>query len=176
MLKIAERFAKPIDVRQHREDIRADRDQWRKSKCDKKFVFYICWMKKKGKKTHAQAFRAGSAHYSIADQLKWSWGGPLFEIKALLAGFRGAGGIPTLVALSALVRAWRIRRFGIIPSVICITAVVRCLCRSATWARCTWAWCLPWIHVTWNTHDRYLHFYDSTIRLPRQNNFTNESK
>ena len=89
-----------------------------------------------------------SAHISIAYQLKWSWGGPLFEIKALL-GFRGAGGIPTLVAFSSLIRTLRITGVSVIT--ICgIASIIRSFSWTATGPRCTWTGGLSWVHVTWN--------------------------
>lgn len=90
-----------------------------------------------------------SAHFSTTAQLKWSWGGPLFEIKALLAGFRSAGGIPTLVAFSSLIRALRISRIRVI-AVRGISSVIRSLCRTAAGTRCAWASILPRVHITWN--------------------------
>lgn len=89
-----------------------------------------------------------SAHLSITGQLKWSWGLPLFEIKALL-GFRSAGGIPTLVAFSSLIRTLRITGVSVIT--ICgVPSIIRSLSWTATGPRCTWAGGLSWIHVTWN--------------------------
>lgn len=106
------------------------------------FLFkYVIWNNPRARPSH-------SAHLSITGQLKWSWGGPLFEIKALL-GFRGAGGIPTLVAFSSLIRTLRITGVSVIT--ICrVPSIIRSFSWTATGPRCTWAGGLSWIHVTWN--------------------------
>lgn len=89
-----------------------------------------------------------SAHLSITGQLKWSWGLPLFEIKALL-GFRSAGGIPTLVAFSSLI--WTLRITGVSVITICgVASIIWSLSWTATGPRCTWAGGLSRIHVTCN--------------------------
>lgn len=90
-----------------------------------------------------------SAHLSTMSQLKWSWGGPLFEIKALLTGFRSAGGIPTLVAFSSLIRTLRIGSVGVI-TIRGVPSVIRSLSRTAAGPGRTWAGVLPRVHVTWN--------------------------
>lgn len=90
-----------------------------------------------------------SAHFSIMSQLKWSWGGPLFEIKALLTGFRCAGGIPTLVAFSSLIRTLRIGGVGVI-TIRGVPSVIRSLSGTAAGPGRTWAGVLPRVHITWN--------------------------
>lgn len=110
------------------------------------------------------------AHLSTTSQLKWSWGGPLFEIKALLAGFRSAGGIPTLVAFSALIRTLRISGVSII-TVRGISSIIWSLSRTATGSGCTWAGVLPRIHVTWNIHPWHTPSHSWYIRLNYTDSF-----
>lgn len=90
-----------------------------------------------------------SAHLSNSSQLKWSWGGPLFKIEALLAGFRSAGGIPTLTIFSSLIRTLRIRSISII-TVCRVPSVIWSLGWTAAGSWRTWTGVLPRIHVTCN--------------------------